>query len=232
MAACRRPPAVLRRATVRAALLGVVVLPAMGRAGLGPTAVQPLVQPRPLSGGNGPARGAARLAPAPPDAGTGPLPAAAPPSPAPPSPARPGSGPSVPEAFGRWQPRLASCAITLAGRAGDCGAVLVDQRSAGVLRVSWPGRGEGGLASVVTFVGTLAGPSEAMACRQAICSFRQPIELTLSTVSQSLFDGRGVASALPSAWPVNGSCRLEARRIRCEARAFSGETWTADAGVR
>ena len=109
--------------------------------------------------------------------------------------------------------------------------MLVDQRSAGVMRVSWPGRGGPGQASVLTFVGTMAAGSEPMACRQAICSLSKPIELTLSSVSQSLFDGRGVASGLPSAWPVNGSCRLDTRRIRCEARALSGETWTASASL-
>mgnify|MGYP006275808385 CR=1 FL=1 len=107
----------------------------------------------------------------------------------------------------------------------------MDQRSAGVIRVSWPGRGAAGQASVLTFVGTLTSASQPMACRQAICSLRQPIDLTLSTVSQSLFDGRGVASGLPSAWPVNGRCRLEATRIRCEAKALSGETWTANAAL-
>ena len=135
-----------------------------------------------------------------------------------------------PEAFGRWQPRLQSCERTLPGiKEADCGAVLVDQRSAGVMRVSWPGRAGSGQASVLTFVGVVSGVPEPMACRQAICSLSKPIELTLSTVSLSLFDGRGVASALPSAWPVNGSCRLEASRIRCEAKAFTGESWTASA---
>jgi hypothetical protein len=68
-----------------------------------------------------------------------------------------------------------------------------------------------------------------MGCRQAICSLSKPIELALSSVSQSVFDGRGIASALPSAWPVNGSCRLDTSRIHCEAKALSGEIWTASA---
>jgi len=160
----------------------------------------------------------------------------APPAPAalPESPPPPRRVPSTvrPEAFGRWQPRLQNCERTLPGAAaGECGTVLVDQRSAGVMRVSWPGRGGSGQASVLTFVGLLSGVSEPMACRQAICSLSKPIELTLSTVSLSLFDARGVANGLPSAWPVNGSCRLEASRIRCEARALSGERWTASAAL-
>jgi hypothetical protein len=137
-----------------------------------------------------------------------------------------------PEAFGRWQPSPQSCSRSLAGAVADaCDTVLVDQRSAGVIRVSWPGRGGPGASSLLTFVGTLAGASEPMACRQAICSLSRPIELSLSIVSQSLFDGRGLASSLPSAWPVNGSCHLEPNRIHCEARALSGETWSASAAL-
>jgi len=138
------------------------------------------------------------------------------------------------EPFGRWQPQVVECQRNLEGSAAAaCSAVLVDQRSAGVFRVSWPGSGSSpGLASVLTFVGILNGSSEPMVCRQAICSFAKPIEITLSTVSQTVFDSRGVASSLPSAWPASGSCRLEQARIRCEARALSGETWTAVAQLR
>ena len=208
----------LRRAAAWAGLLGVALLPLRGWAAPAPTAVQPLVQPQPQNS-------------RPPRAMQAPAAVQAPkPAPAAAFSADP-AGPR-PEAFGRWQPRLQRCERNLAGTAsGECDALLVDQRSAGVMRVSWPGRGGPGQASVLTFVGTLAGGSEPMACRQAICSLRKPIELTLSSVSQSLFDGRGVASGLPSAWPVNGSCRLDTRHIRCEARALSGETWTASADL-
>lgn len=144
----------------------------------------------------------------------------------------PGQGRAEP--FGRWQPQVLECQRNLAGSAAaSCAGVLVDQRSSGVFRVSWPGGGASpGLASVLTFVGTLSGTGEPMVCRQAICSFAKPMEISLSTVSQTVFDGRGVASGLPSAWPANGSCRLEQSRIRCEARALSGEIWTALARLR
>lgn len=137
------------------------------------------------------------------------------------------------DGFGRWQPHALSCERNLADAAPQaCTAVLVDQRSAGVYRVSWSGGGGSGLGSLLSFVGVLAAPSEPMACRQALCTPAQPFELTLSSVSQSLFDARGLANALPSAWPVTGRCQLELSRIRCEARALSGETWTAVAALR
>ncbi len=85
---------------------------------------------------------------------------------------------------------------------------------------------------MLTFVGTLSAPSEVMECRQASCSLVKPMELSLSTVSETLFDARGVASSLPSAWPVNGTCRLDPSLVRCEARALSGESWLAEAKLR
>lgn len=85
---------------------------------------------------------------------------------------------------------------------------------------------------MLTFVGILSAPSEAMECRQASCSLVKPMELSLSTVSETLFDARGVASSLPSAWPVNGTCRLDPSLVRCEARALSGESWLAEAKLR
>ena len=138
------------------------------------------------------------------------------------------------EVFGRWQPKPLECRRNLSGlAAAECGAVLVDQRGAGVFRVSWAARGSSpGGASVLTFVGILSAPSEAMECRQASCSLVKPMELSLSTVSETLFDARGVASSLPSAWPVNGTCRLDPSLVRCEARALSGESWLAEAKLR
>ena len=151
-----------------------------------------------------------------------------------------GAGPAAAaprqEAFGRWQPALPGCTRNLAGaQPGACAAVLVDQRSAGVYRVSWAGRGGSGGsggAALLAFVGVLAPASEPMACRQGICQLERSITLSLSSVSQSEFDPRGVASGLPSAWPVSGTCLLEPGRIRCEARSLTGETWQASAGAR
>jgi len=196
-------PAVLRRRAGRLGWVALVLWPVGGWAASAPLAVQPLVQPQ----SGAPASG--RLAP--------------------PS-AQPAAMPG--EAFGRWQPRVVHCQRSWAGLAvAECGTVFVDQRSAGVMRVSWPGRGGPGQTGVLTFVGTLAGSSEPMACAQAICSLRTSIELTISSVSQSLFDNRGIASTLPHAWPVTGRCQLNSTRIRCEAVAPSGESWTASAGL-
>lgn len=135
------------------------------------------------------------------------------------------------EPFGRWQPKLSSCEIRVGPEgvhADPCLAVLVDQRSSGVFRVSWfDGGSTQRLSRVLTFVGTLAPGGEPMACQQATCRLVQSFALTLSSVSQSAFDRRGVAGGLPNAWSATGRCLLERERIRCEAKASSGEVWTA-----
>lgn len=137
------------------------------------------------------------------------------------------------EPFGRWQPSATACRFNVAAEQEACTAVRVDQRSAGVYRVSWGGAADReGLVRVLTFVGTRASGSEPMACRQALCELRRPIALELSTVSQIAFDARGLASSLPSAWPVSGRCQLELPQIRCQANALSGETWDASASLR
>lgn len=136
--------------------------------------------------------------------------------------------------FGRWQPSAGVCRFSVGATEEEaCTAVRVDQRSAGVYRVSWGGAADReGLVRVLTFVGTRASGTEPMVCRQALCELRQPIALDLSTVSQTAFDARGLASSLPSAWPVSGSCQLEPARIRCQANALSGEAWDATASLR
>lgn len=135
------------------------------------------------------------------------------------------------EPFGRWQPKLSSCQSRVgpeAVHADSCLAVLVDQRSSGVIRVSWlDGGSTQRLSRVLTFVGTMAPGGEPMACQQATCRLLKSFVLTLSSVSQSAFDRRGVAGGLPSAWSATGQCQVERERIRCEAKASSGEVWTA-----
>jgi hypothetical protein len=151
-----------------------------------------------------------------------------------PAPARP-RGPV--EAFGRWQPKISSCvrrlaatAPSLAAPAEACIAVLVDERSAGVFRVSWlDGVSSQGQARVLTFVGTLAPGGESMVCQEATCRLIKPFNVLLSSVSQGGFDRRGLPTGLPSAWLASGQCQLERARIRCEAKARSGEIWTAQA---
>lgn len=135
------------------------------------------------------------------------------------------------EELGRWGDRPAQCLRSWAGeRPGPCSAVVLDQRTAGVMRLLLLAPAPAPVAyTQLGFVGQLQPGSEPMACRQGVCRLSQPMALTLSSVSQAEFDGRGLARGLPSAWPVNGQCLLRPGRIRCEARALSGEIWTAEA---
>ncbi|MFM2081164.1 MAG: hypothetical protein RLZZ124_568 [Cyanobacteriota bacterium] len=156
------------------------------------------------------------------------------PVPPPPLPPLPAPTPLVGDLYGRWQPTVVACLHTLAGAVpGACSAVRVDQRGAGVVRISWPGSdGLSGGSRQLMFVGTLAEGSEPMPCSQAVCRLSRPTVLSLSTVSESVFDARGLARALPSAWSVSGRCRLDAGRIHCEARSVTGESWEALARLR
>jgi hypothetical protein len=134
------------------------------------------------------------------------------------------------EELGRWGDRPAHCLRSWAGeRPGPCASVVLDQRTAGVMRVLLLAPAPPPLAyTQLSFVGQLQPGTEPMPCRQGACQLSRPMALTLSSVSQAEFDGRGLARGLPSAWPVNGVCQLRPERISCEARALSGEVWSAE----
>lgn len=143
----------------------------------------------------------------------------------------PASAQGRPEQLGRWGERPSRCLRSWAGaKPGSCVSVMLDQRSAGVMRVVLMAPAEPPLAfNQLSFVGQLQQGSQPMSCRQGGCSLSQPIVLSLSSVSQAEFDPRGLARSLPSAWPVTGQCQLRPERISCEAKALSGEFWTAEA---
>lgn len=135
------------------------------------------------------------------------------------------------EGFGQWQSRSGDCRRNLAGAASAaCMAVQLNQRMAGLLNVSFLARGEQKSAvSQLTFVGELKPGSSAMACRNGRCSPTGLMQLALSSVSETSFDARGLAEGLPKAWPVNGTCVVAAQRLSCQAKALSGEQWSAEA---
>jgi len=142
-----------------------------------------------------------------------------------------GAGTERPEELGRWGDSPAHCLRSWTGeRPGSCNAVVLDQRTAGVMRLLLVAPASAPVAyTQLGFVGQLQPGSDPMACRQGVCRLSKPMALSLSSVSQAEFDGRGLARGLPSAWPVTGQCLLRPERIRCEARALSGEIWTAEA---
>ena len=136
------------------------------------------------------------------------------------------------EGFCRWELRSDNCKHSLAESVGasPCQVVQLEQRQEGLLNVKFIARGaEQGSMNQLTFVGELKPGSLAMRCSQARCTPQGTMQSQLSSVSEARFDGRGIAQGLPSAWPVNGTCLVEERQVRCQAKAFTGEGWTAEA---
>jgi hypothetical protein len=136
------------------------------------------------------------------------------------------------EDFGRWELRSDHCKRSLAESLAisPCQVVQLVQRQEGLLNVNFIARGaEKGSINQLTFVGELKPGSPAMRCSQARCMPQGTMQAQLSSVSETRFDGRGIAQGLPSAWPVNGTCLVEARQVRCQAKALSGEAWMAEA---
>jgi hypothetical protein len=133
--------------------------------------------------------------------------------------------------FGRLQDTARSCLINLAAAPQrPCAALQFDQQLEGLLSIRFMAPGGGGEArDQLTFVGVLDQASTPLLCEQGRCRLQGPVRTQISSVSESSFDGRGVATGLPKAWPARGTCSVEQRQVRCQARALSGETWSAAA---
>ena len=143
------------------------------------------------------------------------------------------------EAFGRWQQRPRRCVVEqgVAPRL-RCHELQLDQRSPQVLRLSVQADGpERGEVIQLTLVGSLAEGSAPMGCRDGACTLKQPLALSLISLSLVRFDGRGLAQSLPSTWTVRGGCRIDRSELRCEAEnaelAEAGAPgWTIEAELR
>jgi len=137
------------------------------------------------------------------------------------------------DSFGRWQQQPRSCQLgfPLGGKA-NCRSVQLDQRNPLVLRLSLlaPGPLRGGLQQL-TLAGQLQEGSEPMPCRQGMCELRAPLRLQLASVSETQFDGRGLALGVPQITPVQGQCRIDPNSIRCEARSERSSRWTVVLGL-
>ncbi len=145
--------------------------------------------------------------------------------------------PGQAEAFGRWQQRPRSCTVEHgAASALRCQGVQLDQRSPEVLRLSvqseGPARGE---LIQLTLVGALGEGQQPMGCRNGACTLKQPLQLSLSTLSLARFDGRGLAQSIPETKPVRGTCRIDPAALQCEATdadQAGASPWTIKAQLR
>ncbi len=151
------------------------------------------------------------------------------------------AGPSTAadDAFGRWRQRPNSCVVEHgAAPKLRCQELQLDQRSPEVLRLSVQAEAqEPGELIRLTLVGAVAEGSQPMVCRNGSCSLKRPLSVSLVSLSLARFDGRGLVQGLPRTWSVQGSCQIDPRDLRCEARNGSaGEVgeppWTINAQLR
>jgi hypothetical protein len=114
----------------------------------------------------------------------------------------------------------------LGGKA-SCRSVQLDQRSPLVMRLSLlaPGALRGGLQQL-TLAGQLQEGSPPMRCRQGVCVPQGPLLLQLASISETQFDGRGLAQGVPRITAVQGQCRIDTAAIRCEASTELFRRWT------
>ncbi|MGB7564171.1 MAG: hypothetical protein WBM08_05400 [Prochlorococcaceae cyanobacterium] len=135
------------------------------------------------------------------------------------------------DSFGRWQWDVGKCERNLEGQEpARCARVQVDQAVEGLLTIRFIASGpQRDGSNLLVFVGALSEGQRPMRCRLGKCAPVAPVRAEVSSVSESSFDGRGLAEGLPKAWPADGSCRVEPSGVSCEAKALSGERWTAQA---
>ncbi len=69
-----------------------------------------------------------------------------------------------------------------------------------------------------------------MGCRDGACTLKQPLELSLISLSLVRFDGRGLAQSLPSTWTVRGGCRSIALSSAVRLRTLSSRKPVLPAG--
>ena len=107
----------------------------------------------------------------------------------------------------------------------------MDRKTATLTGVRFIGRGVvHGSSRHLTFVANAPDESIPLSCISGSCTLnKKRWTATVSSVAESKFDGRGVAEGLPQAWPVKGDCELSLKKLRCRARAMSGEILTGEA---
>jgi len=140
-----------------------------------------------------------------------------------PPPARPAA-----EGIGRWDVRPVECRSQLDGQpSAPCQRLVIDQRIDGLLSIRFLARGDqADAASQIIFAGNSDGT---LACARGRCRPSGPLTVELSSLSETEFDGNGVARELPRAWPVVGECRLDRSSLSCQAKAPEGQQWQAEA---
>jgi hypothetical protein len=138
--------------------------------------------------------------------------------------------------FGRWATSTSRCEWQR-GRSTlrhECHGLRFEQHRAGQLNVRFLADGLGAPAALeqLVFSGVLEPGQEGMRCGgDGRCQPSWPTRMTVATVADARFDGRGLAIGLPRTQLARGQCQLERTGVRCQARGRGGETWMAEAGL-
>ena len=121
-----------------------------------------------------------------------------------------------------------SCSRNLEDQAqGPCSRLVLDQLQKDVISLRFIARGKQiDTSDQLTFAGTSQG---SLQCKNTRCALNGPLELELSSLSEVAYNRNGVAEEMPKAWPVLGSCKLEAKSVSCKARSIQGQRWEATA---
>ncbi|KMM17691.1 hypothetical protein [Synechococcus sp. GFB01] len=144
------------------------------------------------------------------------------------------------QGFGRWEGPVRHCTMTANGRTHRCLELELEQNQEGLLTARFVGPGQGGpLASrELAFSGLLGAGQQPMRCgADGRClPPDHPLQLRLTSVAWSRFDGRGLAEELPLARLARGQCLLDRQTIRCNARLEppqpNAAPWSAEARLR
>ena len=136
--------------------------------------------------------------------------------------------------IGRFEKIASKCEYTV----GDalkhkCRVVQMDRKTETLITVRFIGRGEiRGSSRHLIFVASAQAQTMPLRCSSGRCTLAETTWIaTLSSVAVSKFDELGLAEGLPQAWPVKGVCQLSKKKLRCKARANSGEIMTAEVNL-
>jgi hypothetical protein len=134
--------------------------------------------------------------------------------------------------FGRWRGTPQECVMEGAGLPRmRCHLVQLNQHTRRQFSIGFigPAHDTPGTRRLV-FVGLAPPGQDALACDQGHCRLDGRLRTgSVSTISRTEFDGRGLPVALPATWRVDGNCQILRDRIRCDGRSGDGRTWQASA---
>lgn len=139
---------------------------------------------------------------------------------------------AAPPAIGRMEVNTHQCSfIARTDERQPCYRIELARKTEGVLRLRFIGQGEQkGHGRILTFVAINADQPLPVSCHQGQCELNETRwQGSVIGVAEAMTTGLGIADGLPKAWPAQGSCRLEQRRLACSAQLNTGVALSARA---